>query len=321
MTETYQPPRQPPVPPWTYPSPSYLPPQPPVPPAPPESGPQPGPQPPRNRFQRNTIALLAAATLAAGGIGGTVGALLGGDNGTAPAPAAASASTTSNTSPVDVSSVVDKVKNSVVQVNVQSPNSQGIGSGVILSAGGRILTNNHVVAGADQVTVTLADGRTVPATVVGTDPASDLAVIQAQGVSSLTAAKFGDSAAVHVGDEVIAIGSPGGLQGTVTTGIVSALNREVNVPADQQQTPQGLPFGVPGASSGSGGTVTYHAIQTDASINQGNSGGPLFNTAGEVVGINSAMYSPVSGPNGSAGSVGIGFAIPSNDAQKVINQF
>ncbi|MPZ84393.1 MAG: trypsin-like serine protease [Actinophytocola sp.] len=322
MTETYLPPRQPPVPPWNYPTPNYLPPQPPTPPAPPSGQ----PQPPRNRFRRNTIALLAAATLAAGGIGGTIGALVAGDDGgTATTPVAASS--TSDTKATDVSAVVDKVRNSVVQVNMRTANAQGIGSGVIISADGRILTNNHVVAGAEQLTVTLADGREVPASVVGTDPASDLAVIQAKGVSGLTVAKFGDSDAVHVGDEVIAIGSPGGLQGTVTTGIVSALDREVKVPAEEQQPQeqQGLPFGVPGqgnggSGSGSGNTVTYHAIQTDASINQGNSGGPLFDSAGEVIGINSAMYSPVSGPDGSAGSVGIGFAIPSNDAQKVIDK-
>src|SRR5262249_26716020 len=135
--------------------------------------------------------------------------------------------------------LVAKVKNSVVQVNMRTANAEGIGSGVIISADGRILTNNHVVSGAEQLTVTLADGRTVDASVVGTDPSSDLAVIQAKGVSGLTPAKFGDSSAVHVGDEVMAIGSPGGLQNTVTTGIVSALNRDVSVPAEeQQQDPQ-----------------------------------------------------------------------------------
>ncbi len=308
MTETYLPPaqapggdpRQPPIPPWTYPGSGYLPPEPPR---------------KKSRLRRNTVALLAAATLAAGGIGGTVGALVAGGDGATTPTAATPAATTSATTPTDVSAVVAKVKNSVVQVNMRTANAEGIGSGVIISADGRILTNNHVVSGAQELTVTLADGRTVPASVVGTDPSSDLAVIQAQGVSGLTPVTFGNSDAVHVGDEVIAIGSPGGLQGTVTTGIVSALDREVNVPAEQQQQ---SPF--PYAQQGSGSTVSYHAIQTDASINQGNSGGPLFNTAGEVIGINSAMYSPVSTPDGSAGSVGIGFAIPSNDAQQVIDK-
>lgn len=290
MTETYLPPRQPP-----------LPPLPPVPP----------PQPPkRNRLGRNAVALVAAATLAAGGIGGTVGALLGGEDTPAAATPTAAASATT---PTDVSSVVAKVGQSVVQVNVRTANGEAIGSGVVVGADSRILTNNHVVAGAGQITVTLADGRTVDATVEGTDPTTDLAVLRAQGVTGLTPATFGDSDAVRVGDEVIAIGSPDGLQGTVTTGIVSALDREVNVPAGEQRQ---SPFQV----RGRGETVSYRAIQTDASINQGNSGGPLFNAAGEVIGINSAMYSPVTGPGGSAGSVGIGFAIPSEAAEQVLDQ-
>lgn len=292
-------------PPWTYPGPAY--PPPPLP-----------PQPPR-RFRRGTLAVVATATLVAGGIGGTVGALIGND-GAASAAAPVSTATsfgTSNTAPTDVSSIVKKVLPSVVQVNVTLQNGEGIGSGVILDANGKILTNNHVVANATSVTVTLSDGRTVNATVLGTDPASDLAVIQAQGVSGLTAATLGNSDNVRVGDEVIAIGSPGGLQGTVTTGIVSALDRKVTVPNEQQQQQQ-FPFTQ--NQQQSGGT-SYQAIQTDAAINQGNSGGPLFNVNGQVIGINSAMYSPVSGPDGSAGSVGIGFAIPSNHAQQVINQF
>lgn len=312
MTQTYlpprqnqsQPPRQPPVPPWTYPTPGYLPPQPP-----------PSKQ---KGLRRGTVALIAAATLAAGGIGGTVGALIGGDDGSAAttAPATSTLDTSSDAPAVDVSAIVDKVKDSVVQVNVRTANGEGVGSGVITSADGRIVTNNHVVAGADEVAVKLADGRTVSASVVGTDPSSDLAVIQAEGVSGLTPAKFADSDSVHVGDEVVAIGSPAGLQNTVTTGIVSALNRDVAVPGEQQEQEQ-RPFA---ENSSSGATVNYKAIQTDASINQGNSGGPLFNSAGEVIGINSAIYSPVSGPDGSAGSVGIGFAIPSNTAQQVVDK-
>ncbi len=293
-------------PPWTYPGAAY--PPPPLPPQP--------PQPPR-RFRRGTLAVVAAAALAAGGLGGTVGALVG-DGGATPAaasgvPTATSTSDTANSG--DVAAVVRQVLPSVVQVNVTVPNGEGIGSGVILSSDGRILTNNHVVGDATSVTVTLSDGRTVDARVVGTDPASDLAVIQAEGVSGLTTARFGDSDAVRVGDEVIAIGSPGGLQGTVTTGIVSALDRTVTVSAEERQQ---RPFAQQQRQPG--GTTSYQAIQTDASINQGNSGGPLFNTAGEVIGINSAIYSPVSGPDGSTGSVGIGFAIPSNHAQQVIDK-
>jgi putative serine protease PepD len=271
------------------------------------------PQPPRrNRLGRNAVALIAAATFAAGGIGGAVGALLGGDDAPSATPATSTSTTASATTPTDVSSVVAKVEQSVVQINARTAAGEVIGSGVVVSADGRILTNDHVVAGAEQIAVTLADGRTVEAGVEGTDPGVDLAVIRARGVSGLTPATFADSGEVNVGDEVIAIGSPDGLRGTVTTGIVSALDREVRVPTTDQQSP--LPM------RGGDEQVSYRAIQTDASINQGNSGGPLFNADGEVIGINSAMYSPVTGPDGSAGSVGIGFAIPSNEAEQVLNQ-
>ena len=265
-------------------------------------------------MRRGTLAILAAATLAAGALGGTVGAVVGSheSNGAAATSTSASATPVSTTTPTDLSAVIDKVLPTVVQVNVQSGNQQGIGSGVIVSSDGKILTNNHVVSGADQISVKLSDGRTVDASVVRTDPSNDLALIQAKGVSGLTAATLGDSSTVKIGDSVIAIGSPGGLQGTVTTGIVSALDREVTVSGEEQrQSP--FPFSRNGNS-----TVTYHAIQTDASINQGNSGGPLFNSAGQVIGINSAMYSPVSSADGAAGSVGIGFSIPINSAKEVI---
>ena len=298
-------------PPWTYPGNPY--PPPPVPPA--QQPGSAGPKPPR-RFRRGTVAAVAAAALVAGGVGGTIGAFIGSDGASQPT-AATSATTTSSTSGTegtDVSAVAAKVTPSVVQINVRLANGEGIGSGVIISSDGRILTNNHVVAGADTVTVTLSDGRTVDATVLGTDPSSDLALVQAQGVSGLTAATFGNSDDVRVGDEVIAIGSPGGLQGTVTTGIVSALDRKVTVSTEEESQ---NPFE---RSSSGGDTTTYEALQTDAAINQGNSGGPLFNSQGQVIGINSAMYSPVTGPDGSAGSVGIGFAIPSNQAQQVVDK-
>jgi putative serine protease PepD len=307
---------------WTYPGNSY--PPPPVPPAHPTGFP--GQKPPR-RFRRGTVAAIAAAALVAGGVGGTVGAFIGSDgasqpNATATTATTTSSATTSGTEGTDVSAVVAKVMPSVVQVNVTLANGEAIGSGVVISSDGRILTNNHVVADAQTVTVTLSDGRTVDAKVLGTDPSSDLAMIQAQGVRGLTAATFGNSDNVKVGDEVIAIGSPGGLQGTVTTGIVSALDRKVTVSdSEGEQQQQGFPFREQRQSSDSGsGTTTYQAIQTDAAINQGNSGGPLFNSQGQVIGINSAMYSPVTGPDGSAGSVGIGFAIPSNQAQQVIDK-
>lgn len=263
------------------------------------------------------MALTIAGVLAAGAVGGVTGALVGGSPAQSPNYNSATpvAQNVSN-SATDVSNVASKVLPSTVQVNVQAGNQQGIGSGVILTADGRVLTNNHVVGGAQQIQVVLNDGRKFTAKVVGTDPASDLAVIQLQGASGLTPATLGDSSSVKIGDEVVAIGSPGGLQGTVTTGIVSALNRPVTVSEDDGQ-PQN-PYARDGSSGGD--QTTYQAIQTDASINQGNSGGPLVDKNGNVVGINSAMYSPVSTSDGRAGSVGIGFAIPINTAKTVIDR-
>ncbi|MCG8925774.1 S1C family serine protease [Lentzea sp. CC55] len=251
------------------------------------------------KFWRRTAPALTAAALVAGLFGGVTGAVVASSD----APAASSpvaARTIANTSTPDWSAVAAQVLPSVVQVNV----GNGLGSGVVLSADGRILTNDHVVASAGgQVTVKFNDGREVPATVVSTDPTSDLAVLQASGVSGLTPVKWADSGSVEVGDAVMAIGSPSGLQGTVTTGIVSALDRKVTVPAETRRSQP----------------VSYQAIQTDASINPGNSGGALVNAAGELVGINSAIYSPASS-SGEAGSVGIGFAIPSNTAKQIVDR-
>ncbi|MEV4316987.1 trypsin-like peptidase domain-containing protein [Actinocrispum sp. NPDC049592] len=264
------------------------------------------------RLRKGAVALSIAAVVAAGAVGGVTGAIVGSDNNTTiPASSTPVSQNVSNNAPTDVSNVASKVLPSVVQVNVKLGNAEGIGSGVILTADGQILTNNHVVNGARQVQVVLNDGREFNATVVGTDQASDLAVLQLQGASGLTPATLGNSDNVKVGDEVVAIGSPGGLQGTVTSGIVSALNRPVNV-GDEQQNPL--------SQTSNSDSTSYKAIQTDASINQGNSGGPLVNADGQVIGINSAIYSPVSTPDGRAGSVGIGFSIPVNTAKTVINQ-
>lgn len=177
--------------------------------------------------------------------------------------------------------------------NPGGPQGQGIeqhalGTGFIISKSGEIVTNNHVVDGADTVTVKLSDGTSLKAEVVGTDPASDLALIRVKAGHDLPALQWGDSDQLKVGQDVVAIGNPFGLGNTVTAGIVSALGRDI----------QSGPFD--------------DYIQTDAAINQGNSGGPLFNADGQVVGINSAIVSPT------GGSVGIGFAVPSDIAQKVI---
>jgi putative serine protease PepD len=268
------------------------------------------------KFWRRPARLISAVALAAAVVGGLAGGVIGA------AGAADTAVNSVSSSPValpsgastatDVSAIATRALPSVVQVNVVGTSGQGLGSGVILTPDGSILTNNHVVSGARQLTVTLGDGRTVDATVVGTDASSDLAVVKAQGVSGLTPATFGDSSKVKVGDEVVAIGSPEGLQGTVTTGIVSALDRTVTVSGDQQSTPYQR-------SGRTSDTVSYQAIQTDASINPGNSGGPLLNSAGEVIGINSAIYSPASS-SGQPGSVGIGFSIPSNQVKQIVSR-
>ncbi|GHF53959.1 Do family serine endopeptidase [Seohaeicola zhoushanensis] len=163
----------------------------------------------------------------------------------------------------------------------------GVGTGFVIKSDGQIVTNAHVVDGADTVTVTLADGRKVDAKVIGSDPATDIALIQAEA-KDLPTVSFGSSDALRVGEGVVAIGSPFGLGNTVTSGIVSALGRDIH----------------------SGPFDNY--IQTDAAINKGNSGGPLFNASGEVVGINTAIFSPT------GGSVGIGFAVPADTAMRVV---
>lgn len=167
---------------------------------------------------------------------------------------------------------------------------QSLGSGFVIDPAGYIVTNNHVIEGADEITVILSDGTSMPATLVGRDDKTDLAVLKVNSKQPLHVAKWGDSDKSRVGDLVMAIGDPFGLGGTVTTGIVSARNRDIN----------------------SGPYDDF--IQTDAPINRGNSGGPLFNMDGDVIGINSAIYSP------SGGSVGIGFAIPANSARNVVAQ-
>ncbi|GAA3116825.1 S1C family serine protease [Nonomuraea salmonea] len=255
------------------------------------------------------LALAAVAALGAAALGGgAVGAYLAG--GSTPVATA----TPSQPSPVfrtaadqyTVAQVAEKVQPSVVMI--QGSTSEG--SGVVLSADGLILTNNHVVSGQDSgLTVKFNDGKMAKATVVGTDPATDLAVIRAQDVSGLAAVTLGDSDQLKVGDDVLAIGSPLGLDGTVTSGIVSALDRTVtagNGPQDQQ-----LPPGWGGRSQPEDITTLGGMIQTDAAINPGNSGGALVNAAGELVGINSAVASD---------GVNLGFAIPVNTAKHVSEQ-
>jgi putative serine protease PepD len=217
------------------------------------------------------------------------------------------------------------VSPSVVSITVRAGNSGDQGSGVIIDDKGHVLTNNHVVAGAGQgatITVTLNNGRTYPASVAGTDPATDLAVITLKTPpSDLKPIAFGNSDSLKVGDPVMAIGNPLGLAGTVTTGIVSALNRPVTTQAEQQQQSPDNPFGLPDPSQGGSDAqvVVTNAIQTSAAINPGNSGGALVNASGQLVGINSSIASLGQG-SGQSGSIGIGFAIPVNEAKAIATQ-
>ncbi|TFH52581.1 PDZ domain-containing protein [Actinomyces viscosus] len=209
------------------------------------------------------------------------------------------------------------VSNAVVSIAVARTNRTALGSGVIFDKEGHIITNNHVVAGASQIQVTLADGRVYEAEITGTDPATDLAVIRLKDApDNLTVAQLGDSDALTTGQDVMAIGNPLGLSSTVTTGIISALDRPV-VNAQGEG-------GEGGSGSGSSSSAVYtNAIQIDAAINPGNSGGPLFDKKGRVIGITSSIATTGgsgSGESGGSGSIGIGFAIPVKLAEKVARQ-
>ena len=209
-----------------------------------------------------------------------------------------------------VEAVAASVLPSVVKIDVVGQQGAGSGSGIILTADGTILTNHHVVepAGEDgRISVDFADGSSASATVLGTDPLTDTAVIKAEGVEGLDAATIGKSANLDVGQEVVAVGSPFGLDATVTSGIVSALDRPVSVGSD-----------------GDGSSTTYPAIQTDAAINPGNSGGPLVDMTGAVVGINSSIRTASSsspfGQQSAGGSIGLGFAIPIDEVMPIVDQ-
>jgi len=251
-------------------------------------------------WRRAVVGLVAAVAIAltAGGVGGFVGyALHGNGNGLQTISAGSK-----NAAPVVDRSSLATIAAAVQPDVVVIQTTQGEGSGVVISADGYIVTNNHVVDGSTTVKVTFNSGKVVNGNVVGTDPKTDLAVVKVSGVSDLRFAAWGNSDDVQVGDTVLAIGSPLGLQGSVTAGIISALHRTIDVGGEQQSR-----FTAPTAQ-----TTIGDAIQTDAPINPGNSGGALVDTNGKVIGINSAIAT-----SGSSGNIGVGFAIPANKAKEV----
>jgi putative serine protease PepD len=269
------------------------------------AGPYGGGHPPAGGNPRPRRTGIVAAALIAGFVGGGAGfggayALLDTGSATPALTSAAPASTAADAVPGSVAAAAQKAMPSTVDIRVSTPQGMAEGSGVILTEDGNVLTNNHVVAGSTgEIRVTLADGSEHRAIVVGSSPSYDLAVIKLPDASGLTPATLGRSSDVRVGQQVVAIGSPQGLSGTVTTGIVSAFDRTVQVRGED----------------GSG--VVYNGLQTDAPINQGNSGGPLVNLAGQVVGINSAI---ATAGGQSSGSIGLGFAIPVDQARRVAQE-
>jgi putative serine protease PepD len=248
--------------------------------------------------------IVAAALAAVVGAGAGVGsyATLVAERGPVAAPISVSTAPAAQSPRLDgtVEAAAAKIEPSVVTITVGSGSGGGVGSGVVADAEGHILTNYHVVEGAARsgaITVTFSDGTTADATIVGSSPSNDLAVIKVDGVADLVPATFGESQSLEVGQAVVAAGAPLGLTESVTSGIVSNTARPVR--------------------SGSDDGAVYLAVQTDAAINPGNSGGPLVDLNGVVVGINSSIATTGSG---NSGNIGIGFAIPSEVAVRVTSE-
>ncbi|MGO4190847.1 trypsin-like peptidase domain-containing protein [Arthrobacter sp. YAF17] len=292
------------------------------------------------------VPTLVASILAAGLVGGGVVAgttqLLGDQ-----AVTSTGSSNSSQAGPVIVNNREDvnaitaaalKATPSVVTIKATNGSEGGTGSGIILDGEGHVLTNTHVVtldgtAANAAIEVRMSDGKVYSAEIVGTDPLSDLAVVKIQNGSGLVPAVLGDSGKLNVGDTAVAIGSPLGLTGTVTDGIVSTLNRTISVassaaPKQGEDNSQGgggqgfqfaPPDGGQGQSTANQGSISINVIQTDAAINPGNSGGALVNTKGEIIGVNVAIAS-AGGDSSSSGNIGVGFSIPINHAKRVAQE-
>jgi putative serine protease PepD len=252
---------------------------------------------PASRRRASRAWALTGALVVVGAGGGLIGAAIAPASSAGSSPAGTAAGDTASTQAAcQVTQVAGKVLPSVVTISATGPSGSGTGSGEVISSSGYILTNNHVISGAvhgGHVEVLFSDGASEPATIVGRDALTDLAVLKVDQARDLKAIALGSSQAVTVGQPVVAIGAPLGLSGTVTSGIVSALDRTVEVPGENDRS-----------------ALLVSAIQTDAAINPGNSGGALVNCAGQLIGVPSAGAT-VPGPSGpSAGNVGLGFAIP-----------
>ncbi|WP_426763501.1 trypsin-like peptidase domain-containing protein [Pseudarthrobacter sp. 1G09] len=292
------------------------------------------------------VGTLVASILAAGLVGGGVATVgsgeLFGSTGTSTTASSNSQPGTvivnNQDSVNEITAAAVKASPSVVTISATSGSSGGTGSGIVLDDQGHILTNTHVVTLDGQssnasLEIRTSGGKVVPAKLVGTDPLSDLAVIKVDDTSGLTPATLGDSSKLNVGDTAIAIGSPLGLTGTVTDGIVSTLNRTISVASsaapeggdNSQGGDEGFQFAPPGGGqsqqNSSQGSIAINVIQTDAAINPGNSGGALVNSKGEIIGVNVAIASAGSGTSSSSsGNIGVGFSIPINNAKRVAQE-
>ncbi|GAB2823251.1 hypothetical protein GCM10027022_12330 [Alpinimonas psychrophila] len=321
-------------------------------------GPAPAAAPKRVLTLPVVVAIALAAAVIGGGSGAGMAAYFSSQNGSTASGVVAQGITINDASNVStVTAVAQKASPSVVTISVSGSTAAGSGSGVVLSADGYILTNNHVATldgATGNPTIQVRDnlGHLYSATIVGTDPTVDLAVLKLDGATNLTPIEWGDSSKLNVGDVAIAMGAPLGLAGTVTTGIVSALNRSIQIASsavptttpDQSTTPgQETPpngtgpfdfwnfdFGQGNGQDGStpstqappaaSASISIPVIQTDAAINPGNSGGALLDAKGQLIGINVAIASAGSSSGGQSGNIGVGFALPSNLAKRVSNE-
>ena len=319
-------------------------------------GPAPAAAPKRVLTLPVVVAIALAAAVIGGGSGAGMAAYFSNQNGSTASGVVAQGITINDASNVStVTAVAQKASPSVVTISVSGSTAAGSGSGVVLSADGYILTNNHVATldgATGNPTIQVRDnlGHLYTATIVGTDPTVDLAVLKLDGASNMTPIEWGDSSKLNVGDVAIAMGAPLGLAGTVTTGIVSALNRSIQIASsavptttpDQstspgQETPpngtgpfdfwnfdfgQGQGGSTPStkAPTAASASISIPVIQTDAAINPGNSGGALLDAKGQLIGINVAIASAGSSSGGQSGNIGVGFALPSNLAKRVSSE-